>query len=123
MSPVPSASPHGEILWPPDCLSGPLLSLFQFVCFVLGQLMLDTRSKCDLTSAEQKGVIPSLGLLAVVLQRQPGRLLAVFATRAHRWLTFSLLSTKIPRFLPPELLPSWSVLGLCCWKGFYLSQL
>lgn len=62
------------------------------------------------------------GLVAMVLFRQPRSLLAVFAAKTRRWLVFSLLSTKIPRSLPAELLPSWSVLSLYCCKGFFLPR-
>ncbi|KAK4823665.1 LOW QUALITY PROTEIN: hypothetical protein QYF61_005017 [Mycteria americana] len=48
----------------------------------------------------------SLSLLVMPLMRQPSILLAFFATAAHCSLILSLLSTRTPRFLSTELLPS-----------------
>ncbi|KAK4823457.1 hypothetical protein QYF61_002293 [Mycteria americana] len=58
-------------------------------------------SKCGLTSAEQKGRITSLHLLATTLLMrdhllQPN-LLAFFSTKMHCWLMCNLVSTRTPR--------------------------
>ena len=50
-------------------------------------------SGCGLTSAEQRGRIISLDLLAMLFLMHPRTLLAFLATRAHCWLMADLLST------------------------------
>ena len=51
-------------------------------------------SRGGLTSAEWRGRLTSLDLLATLLLMQPRQLLAAFAARAHCWLMASLLSTR-----------------------------
>uniref|UniRef100_A0A8B9SAU1 Bromodomain adjacent to zinc finger domain protein 2B n=1 Tax=Apteryx owenii TaxID=8824 RepID=A0A8B9SAU1_APTOW len=49
-------------------------------------------------------------------------MLLIFAARAHRWLVFSLLSTKTFRSFSAEVLPSQSVLSLYHCKGLILPR-
>lgn len=46
-------------------------------------------STCSLSSAEQKGRISPLELLAILFLTQPRMLLAFFTSKMHRWLTVS----------------------------------
>ncbi|XP_055576153.1 uncharacterized protein LOC129736772 [Falco cherrug] len=63
-------------------------------------------SSCSLPSAEQRGRITSLDLLAMLLLMHPRVLLAALATRAHCWLVGNLLSTSTPTSFSAELPPS-----------------
>ena len=59
-------------------------------------------------SAEQRGRIPSLTLLAMLLWMQPRIQLGFWAARAHCWLTFRLpfsvtLSLKATRLVREDL--------------------
>ena len=56
------------------------------------------------TSAEQRGRITSLSLLAILCLMQPRIPFTFFATRACCWLMFSLLSTRTPRYFSAKLL-------------------
>ena len=73
-------------------------------------------SSCSLASAEESGIMTS-SLLVMPLLMQPGILLACFAAAAHCSLMLSLLSTKTPRSLSTELLPSQVDPSLCCTPG------
>ena len=53
---------------------------------------------------------PPLNLLAVLCLMQPRVPMAVFATRVHRWLLYSFVSTRMTRSLSAKMLSSWLVL-------------
>jgi len=57
--------------------------------------------RCGLTSAEYRGTITSLLLLATLFLIQARMPLAFLATWAHCWLMFSWLSTRSPRSFFP----------------------
>lgn len=83
-------------------LIGPLLNPLQFV-HGLWWFFLDCmaenwtqHSSCGFTTAEQRGKISSLDLLAVLLLRQPWRLLSILSARACCWFRFSLAALSGP---------------------------
>ncbi|KAK4828387.1 hypothetical protein QYF61_026125 [Mycteria americana] len=65
-------------------------------------------SRCGLTSAEYKGTITSLVLLATLFLIQARMPLAFLATWAHCWLIFRQLSTNTPRSFSARQLSSHS---------------
>lgn len=86
----------------------PLLSPLQFVyvCPVLGGPKPNLVSQSGLTSAVQRGVIPSLNPWAMFLFIQPQKLLAYFASRVHHWFTYSSLPTTTLGLLPQSCSPA-----------------
>ena len=87
-----------------DNLDGLLLDSLQ--CIHVSHVLGSRALQMCLTSAEQKGKITSLNLLAMFCLMQPWRLLAFFAARAHCCLTVnqSIRTTPGPFF--PKLLPT-----------------
>ena len=83
----------GSFLWPSSgyAPTGPCLSYW-------GLHIWTQYSRWGLTSAEQKGRITSLHLLATLLLMQPRIQLAFWTARAHRWLMSNLPSTSTPMF-------------------------
>jgi len=79
---------------------------------------LDTAFQMCLTCAQQRGSITSLSLLAALFLMQPRMLLAVFAPKAHCWLTFSWVLTRIHRsFSGSYFLDGWPPVGVAA-QGF-----
>ncbi|KAK4809169.1 hypothetical protein QYF61_006427 [Mycteria americana] len=72
--------------------------------------------RCGLTSAELRGRITFLELLAVLYLMQPRIPLAFCAARAHYWLMFNLVPTRILRSFFARLLSSW-VAPSIYWGG------
>lgn len=69
-----------------------------------------------LTSAEQRGRILSLDLLAMLSLAQRRIPFTFFATRARFWLVFNLVSTRTRRAFSAELLSSWMAPAyICAW--------
>lgn len=69
------------------------------------------RSECGPTSAEERGKIISIDLLATLLLMQPRIPLSFLVARLFCWLTFKLVSTKPPgafwsTYFPASLLPA-----------------
>lgn len=83
-------------------LCGSLLASFQYihVCCTLGSPKLDTALLKSLSSAEERGRITFLDVLAMRFLTQSRVLLAIFAIRKHGWFTFSLASIGTPSFFP-----------------------
>ena len=80
---IPQPPLAGHIFLPPSYLSGlPPLDSFKFINQGVQNCMLCIRS--SFTAAEERWIISSLNLLAVVLLVQPHVLLGFFAARAHR---------------------------------------
>jgi len=76
-----------------------------------------------LASAKQRwGRIVSLSLLATFLLMQPVVLLAFFATRAHSWFMFNLVSTLVARSFPVGTISSWSVLSMYWCMELFLPR-
>jgi len=77
------------------------------------------RSRCNLTSAEQKGRLTSLLLMAMFPLVQPRYcwLFCFLATRAHCLLMVNLVSTRTPRSFSAKLLCSWAAPSMywCLW--------
>lgn len=78
-----SLSPHRVATPASSHHSGSVLNFFKFVtvCFRLGAPKLGQCFSCGLRSAEQRGIIPFLSMLALCLWMQPRRLLTIFAAR------------------------------------------
>ena len=76
-------------------------------------------SRCGLTSAEQRGRITSLDLMATLPLMQPRIPLAFLVARAHCWLTLNLVSTKSPSSFSTKLLPSWSAASIWGCLGLF----
>ena len=74
-------------------------------------------SRYGLTSAEQRGRITSLNTMATLQLMQPRIPLTSFATGAHFWLTFNLVSTRTPESFSAKLLYIWMVSNICCFSG------
>lgn len=77
---------------------------------VHGGVDLDPTSACPSTSAEHRGKITSLDLLAMLFLMQHRILLAFFSTRTHCWRMINLLSTTtsapfLIRYSPAVQLP------------------
>ncbi|KAK4827750.1 hypothetical protein QYF61_021221 [Mycteria americana] len=72
-------------------------------------------SRCGLTSAEQRGRITSLDLLAILLLMQPRIPSAFFKGRVHCLLIFNLVSTRTLRSFSAKLFSSWAVLSTYWW--------
>ena len=85
----------GEVLQPSDQLCGPHADPLQQlpVLLVLGAADLTQYSTWGVTTAEQRGTITSLSLLATPLTMEPRTPFALQAARAHCWLTFSFSPT------------------------------
>lgn len=93
----PSVPPHranapapSSYLWPSVELA-PLYQCLSCIEEAKGQTWTQY-SRYSVMSAELRGTVTSLALLAVPLFMQPRRLLPFLATRAHCCLTFTLLS-------------------------------
>jgi len=69
-------------------------------------------SRGDVTSAEWRGRITSLDLLATLDLMQPRIPLPFFAPRPCCWLMVKLVSTRTPKFFPAKLLSSWASLSI-----------
>ena len=63
-------------------------------------------SRYGLTSTEQRGRITSLDLLAI-LHLMLATVPLTFATGAHFWLAFNLVTTRTPESFSAKLLSSW----------------
>ena len=79
-------------------------------------------SKCGLTSAEQRGRITTLHLLAVLCVMQPRIPFAFFAARAHSWLKFNLVSTGTPSAFSAKLLYRWVSPSVCWCLGLFVPR-
>lgn len=67
-------------------------------------------SRCNLVSAEERRIIPSLTLLVALLLAQPRMLLAIPAARVRCWLRLNWLHTKTPGRAVPQAVrpqPGW----------------
>ncbi|KAK4810782.1 hypothetical protein QYF61_008754, partial [Mycteria americana] len=78
-------------------------------------------SRCSLTSAEERGRITSLDLLAILCLMQP-RIPLALAARAHCWLMFNLVSTRTPRSFSARLLSSWVAPSIYWCLGLFLPK-
>jgi len=81
----------GEMLQTLIHLCDPSLDSHQYInaSLVLGSPELDKHSRCGLTSAEQRGRITSLNLVATLCLKQLRIPFASFAARAHCWLVLN----------------------------------
>ncbi|XP_066851872.1 lethal(3)malignant brain tumor-like protein 2 isoform X4 [Anser cygnoides] len=106
----------------PLCLHLPFSTPMSFLSW--GAQKWTQRSRCSLTSAEWRGRITSLYLLATCFLMQLGILLVYFAPRVHCWLMFNLVSTRTPgSFLAKVLLLSTrSASGVCWCLGLFLPR-
>lgn len=75
-----------------------------------------------LRSAEQRGIIACLDVLALLLLILSWMLLAFLSARAHCRPKFSLLSTKTPMSFPAELLYSQCISSLYHCNEFFLPR-
>lgn len=96
-----------------------LFGLFP-VCLCLSYWGPQSSFRYGLPSTEQRKSIISLDLLAMLCPMQPRRLVVFFAKRAHCWLMFKLVSTKILRSLFAKWLSSWPAPNICQYLGLFL---
>lgn len=87
-------------------------SHFECLSWIVGPQM--HSSKWGLTSGEEREIITSVNLLALILLVQSVMLPASFAAQARCWHQLSLLSAQSPRassaqLLPSQLVPSLSI--------------
>jgi len=79
-------------------------------------------SRCSLTSAEQRGRIILLCLLAALHLTQPRVLSTFFAAGAHCWLMVNLVSTRTSRGFSANLLSSWAAPSIYWCMGLSLPR-
>ena len=108
----------GEMFHPSHHFCGPSLDPLQQVHVppVPGLQSWTQDSTWGLTSAEQRGRITSLDLLAMLLLIQPRIQLPFWVARPHCHVMLSFLSTSTPKSFSSGLLPILSVSCLyLCW--------